>query len=154
TATITVTNPIGATYEYSIDGTNWVSSPVFANLAADATYTISVRNTATDPTCVASAPFVVNTVPLAPVTPVANLTQPTCAVNTATITVTNPIGATYEYSIDGTNWVSSPVFANLAADATYTISVRNTATDPTCVASTPFAVDTIPLTPMTPMPNL
>ena len=81
TGTITVTSPTGATIEYSIDGTTWVASPVFAGLAANATYTISVRNT-DNPTCVSSAPFVIDAVPSAPAAPSAIMTQPTCALNT------------------------------------------------------------------------
>jgi hypothetical protein len=38
----------------------------------------------------------------------------TCSVATGTITVTAPIGAQYTYSIDGTNFQSSPTFNNVA----------------------------------------
>jgi hypothetical protein len=38
----------------------------------------------------------------------------TCVVATGTITVTAPLGAQYTYSIDGTNFQSSPTFNNVA----------------------------------------
>lgn len=58
--------------------------------------------------------------------------QPTCTVSTGTITVSAPIGATYEYSINGGAYQSSPTFSGLAANS-YTVVVRNTAT--TCVSN-------------------
>jgi hypothetical protein len=44
----------------------------------------------------------------APPAPTATVVDATCVVATGTITVTAPIGAQYTYSIDGTNFQSSP----------------------------------------------
>ncbi|MDF1560216.1 MAG: PKD domain-containing protein, partial [Bacteroidales bacterium] len=93
TGTITVTSPLGATIEYSLDGGAWVSTTTFSGLVADASYTLSSRDTGSDPTCVSSAVFVIDAVPSAPPTPTASLTQPTCSEPTGTITVTSPLGA-------------------------------------------------------------
>jgi hypothetical protein len=49
-------------------------------------------------------------------------TQPTCAVPTGSIQVTSPLGAEFTYSIDGTNFQSSPIFNGLGAGS-YTITV-------------------------------
>lgn len=65
-----------------------------------------------------------------PVAPTASATQqPTCAVNTGTITVTSPASGTgFSYSIDGTTFTNTTgVFANLTTGP-YNVSVRNNST--------------------------
>ncbi len=125
-----MTAPIGATLEYSIDGTNYQASPIF-NLVAAGPYTVTARNAA-DHTCVSPGFATALTAATPPVTPTVTLVQPTCTVTTGTITVTAPIGATLEYSIDGTNYQASPIF-NLVAAGPYTVTARNAA-DHTCVS--------------------
>jgi len=66
--------------------------------------------------------------PPPPVTAVNN----SCAGNSS-ITISYPLGAIYEYSIDGTNYQASTSFTNLTAGA-YTVSVRYTGTTG-CVSS-------------------
>ncbi len=146
TGTITVTAPIGATLEYSIDGTNYQASPIF-NLVAAGPYTVTARNAA-DHTCVSPGFATALTAAAPPVTPTVTLVQPTCTVTTGTITVTAPIGATLEYSIDGTNYQASPIF-NLVAAGPYTVTARNAA-DHTCVSpgfATALTAATPPVTP-------
>jgi hypothetical protein len=63
--------------------------------------------------------YTVNPGPAAPPAPTATVVDATCVVATGTITVTAPIGAQYTYSIDGTNFQSSPAFNNVAPN-TYT----------------------------------
>ena len=149
TGTIVVTSPVGANLQYSRNGTTWQSSATFAAVPAGATYTISVRSTAS-PTCVSSANFVVNAVPSAPATPVATLTQPTCAVATGTIVVTSPVGANLQYSRNGTTWQTSATFTAVPAGATYTVSARTTA-NPTCVSSANFVINAVPTPPAAPL---
>jgi gliding motility-associated-like protein len=49
--------------------------------------------------------------------------QPTCTLLTGTITISNPVGSQYEYSIDGINYQSSPIFGGLSP-GTYSVVVR------------------------------
>jgi hypothetical protein len=59
TGTITVTGPLGAQYTYSIDGTNFQSSPTFNNVAPN-TYTVTVQDAGG---CSSSASYTVNPAP-------------------------------------------------------------------------------------------
>ena len=198
--TITVSSPVGATYEYSADGTTFQSSPIFSGLAAN-TYSITVRVVGT--TCpslpvsltISSVPAVPNvsattgvapncgvklignsttigvqlswngpgiavnsanpatatqngtftltaldpvsgcsnattvavTLPTLPTTPLINTTQPSCVTATGSITVTAPLGANFEYSINGTTFQAGTVFSNVSPN-TYDVVVRNTTT--------------------------
>ncbi|MCX6279297.1 MAG: ice-binding family protein, partial [Bacteroidetes bacterium] len=154
TGTIVVTSPLGATLEYSKDGINWQSSTTFGSLAPGFTYTIRVRDSAGDLSCVSSSVFVINAVPNAPAAPLANLTQPTCLLPTGTIVVISPLGVTLEYSKDGINWQSSTTFGSLAPGFTYTIRVRDSAGDLSCVSSSNFVINVVPNAPAAPLANL
>lgn len=57
-----------------------------------------------------------------PTIPVTTVTNASCSTG-GVITITSPLGASYEYSVDGTNWQSSPVFNNLAGGI-HTVSAR------------------------------
>ncbi|MDZ7613057.1 MAG: hypothetical protein U5K51_04615 [Flavobacteriaceae bacterium] len=149
TGTIVISSPAGATLEYSIDGTNFQSGLTFANLLPG-DYTVTVRST-TDNTCTSTGGLLtVNAVPGAPASPVASATiQPTCAVPTGTIVVSSPMGATLEYSINGTTWQSGLTFAGLVPGG-YTVSVRDT-NDTTCVSSgSSITIDAVPTAPAVP----
>src|SRR5207253_2551174 len=127
---ITVTAPLGAEYTYSIDGTNFQSSPVFNNVGAGG-YTVTVVSS-TPGACQTTGNVNINAPANAPVV-TTSTTDPTCADPTAgSITVTAPLGAEYTYSIDGTNFQSSPTFTNVGAGG-YTVTV---------VSSTPGACQT------------
>src|SRR6185369_7156797 len=117
---ITITAPLGAEYTYSIDGINFQSSPTFNNVGAGG-YTITVVSNVAG-SCQASANVTINAPANAP-TVTSTTTDPTCADPTAgSITVTAPLGAEYTYSIDGTNFQSSPTFTGVGAGG-YTITV-------------------------------
>jgi large repetitive protein len=103
TGSIEVSSPVGAGFEYSIDGTAFQSSVLFENLVP-ATYTVTVRNSEG---CISSASAVIDVAPLSPETPVLATVNPTCIVATGSIEVTSPVGAGFEYSIDGTAFQSS-----------------------------------------------
>jgi gliding motility-associated-like protein len=122
TGTITVTGPTGTGYTYSIDGTTFQASPVFAGLAPGS-YTITVRN-ATG--CSVTATITINPVPGAPAAPTFTLTQPTCTTPTGTITITAPTGAGLTYSINGTTFQAGTTFTGVTP-GTYTVTVRNAA---------------------------
>src|SRR5690606_24666719 len=76
-----------------------------------------------------STNFTITEIPLAPEVTV---TQPTCAEPTGTITITSPLGANLEYSIDGVNYQSGVVFSGLGAGI-YQVTVRDI-NDTTCVS--------------------
>ena len=206
--TITVSSPIGATYEYSVNGTTFQSSPVFSGLAAN-TYPVTVRvvgtscsslpvnltissvaavpnvtaTTGVAPNCgvklignstnlgvqltwngpglatdspnpatatqngtftltaydpvsgCSNATTVIATLPTLPTTPLINTTQPSCVTATGSITVTAPLGANFEYSINGTTFQSGTLFSAIAPN-TYNVVVRNTTTGCVSLANT------------------
>ncbi|MFN7044175.1 MAG: gliding motility-associated C-terminal domain-containing protein [Flavobacterium sp.] len=72
-----------------------------------------------------------------PVAPTVTVTQPTCAVNTGTIVVTAPLGASFEYSINDVVYQSGTTFSGLVP-GTYNVTVRNTTTD--CVSTATVVV--------------
>ncbi|MDZ7613055.1 MAG: hypothetical protein U5K51_04605 [Flavobacteriaceae bacterium] len=80
-------------------------------------YTVSVRDT-NDTTCVSSGSSItIDAVPTAPAVPtVASTVQPTCAVQSGTITFTAQAGV--EYSV-GSGFQASPIFAELSTGHIY-----------------------------------
>src|SRR4029079_7648789 len=149
TATIVVSAPTGVAFEYSLDGGAFQASATFTGVLPGG-HNVTVINTA-DPTCVsAPTPVTVNAVPTPPVAPTAAVTvQPSCAVPTGTVEVTLPLGAAFEYSIDGGVFQASATFTNVAP-GNHNITVINTA-DPTCIsAPTPVTVNTVPGAPVAP----
>ena len=129
TGTITVTAPIGA-FTYSINGGSFQAGTSFSGLAP-ANYTVTVKDAGG---CTSTTNVTVNAVP-SPSTPTFSLTQPTCLVNTGTITLTAPLGA-YTYSINGVTFQAGTVFSGLAAN-TYTVSVKDASG---CVGSSPAII--------------
>jgi hypothetical protein len=127
TGSFSVTSPIGAGFEYSINGgTSYQTSATFSSLTAGTTYSVTVRNTTT--MCIsAGTPAVVNAAPTAPAAPNLSVIDPTCVVTTGSITVITPTG-TFEYSLNGGTYQSSVNFTGLAPNAAYSIVARNTST--------------------------
>ncbi len=145
--TITITAPLGA-FEYSLDGGAYGAATTFTGVAAGP-HNVTVRST-TDNTCV-SAPtaLTVNDAPTPPAAPTASVTaQPTCALNSGTITITAPLGA-FEYSLDGGAYGAATTFTGVAAGP-HNVTVRPTA-DNTCVsAPTALTVNDAPTPPAAP----
>src|SRR6185436_6836844 len=131
TGIITVTAPLGAGFEYSLDGGTYQASPTFNTVAAGP-HTVTVRST-TDNTCVSTAANTTLNAATLPATPTLDVTQPTCTVTTGIITVTAPLGAGFEYSLDGGTYQASPTFNTVAAGP-HSVTVRS-ATDNTCVSA-------------------
>ncbi|MGK4567245.1 hypothetical protein [Flavobacterium sp. 3HN19-14] len=102
TGHVTITAPLGAGFEYNVDGGTYQASTVFSGLSAGASHAFRTRST-TDNTCVSSVTNIsVNAAPTAPSAPSGSVTtQPTCAVPTGTVTITAPLGAGFEYNVDG-----------------------------------------------------
>ncbi|MFY8214396.1 MAG: beta strand repeat-containing protein, partial [Flavobacterium sp.] len=100
------------------------NSPNPATATQNGTFTL----TAYDPVSGCSnATTVIATLPTLPTTPLINTTQPSCVTNTGNITVTAPLGANFEYSINGTNYQSGTLFSNVSPN-TYNVLVRNNTT--------------------------
>jgi gliding motility-associated-like protein len=146
TGTITVTAPLGSDLEYSLDGTTFQDSPLFS--VADGTYTVTVRNAAGCTSVTGN--IVINPAPAGPAAPTVTTGQPDCTVAGGTITITAPLGIGLEYSIDGTNFQSSPLF--ITGAGTYTVTVRNAAG---CTATTAnIVIVTAPVVPSVPVAGL
>ncbi len=122
TATITVTSPIGPTYEYSIDGTTWQSSPVFTLLPAGL-YTVRAREGGT----FCSSSTTANITQPSPLGLTATAANTNCTNNNGSITITAGGGTpAYEYSIDnGVTYQPSNQFLNLSAGNYNDIIVRD-----------------------------
>ena len=120
TGTVTVTSPLdggGVDYEYSNNGGTSYQDAVAFTVAANAGYSITVRNKNGNCVSTGAATGTMNAQPQTPAKPTLCVVQPTlCGPATGSITVLSPTGAGYEYSKDGgTTWQTSTLFSNLAA---------------------------------------
>jgi gliding motility-associated-like protein len=131
--TITVTSPVGPTYEYSVDGINWQVSNVF-NVPAG-TYAVRAREGGSFCSGLTSATI---TEPGA-INLVSAITNTNCANNTGTIDLTASGGTpVYEYSIDGgVNYQLSNVFNNLPVGTYSNIQIKDANN---CIATLPPVV--------------
>ena len=144
TGTITVTVPLGPGLMYSINGSAYQVSTTFNNVMPG-TYYVTVKNGS----CISIATTaVINLKPAGPVAPAVTITQPTCTVNTGTITVTAPTGTGYLYSVNGTSYQSSAVFSGLAMGVSYNVTVKNAVN---CISSPTVAVLVSASTPSAPI---
>jgi gliding motility-associated-like protein len=118
---ITVTDPLGPVYEYSINGTSWQTSPVFTVPAG--TYTVRTRITGTF--CSGNTTVTINEPPLLSLSAVASTAS--CSNNDGVVTLTASGGTTpYQYSIDnGATFQSNNVFSSLPVAAYNNIKVKD-----------------------------
>ena len=120
--TITVTSPVSANIEYSIDGgTTWQLSPVFNVLAGS--YTVNARVVAS--LCGGFTSVTVNEPTLVTASAVTSVAS--CANNDGTIDITAGGGNPgYQYSINnGVNYQAGNVFLNLPVSNYNAIKVRD-----------------------------
>ncbi|MDB5222237.1 MAG: hypothetical protein JWN83_904 [Chitinophagaceae bacterium] len=121
TGDITILSPVGAQYEYSLDGINWQSSTLFKLPAG--TYTIRARIIGNN--CISSKIISVSPDALDAVVKV-NITACPGPI-TASIDITPSRGtAPYTYSLNGGAFQSSNIFTNLSA-GTYKLIVNDAA---------------------------
>jgi subtilisin-like proprotein convertase family protein len=84
-------------------------------------------------------------------TPTANVTQPTCAVATGSITMTAPLGAGNSYTLDGTTTITWPTITFTGvATGPHTITVQNSF-GCSAPASLNVTIDPQPFTPTAPV---
>jgi len=140
--TITVTAPTGA-YSYNVDGGAYQSGTSFSGLAPGS-HTVIVEDNSS--TCTSSNSASVNALPSIPSNPSLSITQPTCSVQSGTITVTAPTGA-YTYNIDGGTFQSGTSFSGLAPGS-HTVIVEDNSS--TCTSSNSTSVNALPAVPATP----
>lgn len=147
TGFITVTQPLGAGFQYSADGINFQNSSSFAAVASG-NYNIIVKNMGNN--CISSAtPVVVNAIPSPPSIPDFNVTQPTCAVVTGTVNITNSQGTNLQYNLNNGTFQSVSSFAGLSPGS-YTLIALNPITK--CKSSAAVAtVAAVPLPPSAPI---
>jgi gliding motility-associated-like protein len=125
TGIITVTNPIGTGFTYSLDGLIYQYSPVFNGVNVG-NYHVKVGN---QQGCISiDSLVVIQAQPVTPAKPVVSVVQPTCKIATGTITINTPIGSGVKYIITGISSVDT-IFTNIRTGlmpGVYTIKVLNT----------------------------
>ncbi len=119
TGTITITAVSGNTY--SFDGGAYSATLIYSGLAQNSNHTIKAKNAAGCESTATNAS--IGTAPTAPTAPVVNITQPTCTVPTATITITAVAGNTY--SFDGGAYSTTLIYSGLAPNSNHTIKAKN-----------------------------
>ena len=119
--TVTVNNPTGPTYEYSIDGGPWQSSNVFANVPAG-THTVTARIIASS--CSSSTTVTISTVNT--LTATASTVDAACTGSASgTITINASLGTPpYQYARDGGAYQASNVFNNVPS-GNHTVIVKD-----------------------------
>ena len=146
TGTITITAPTGIGMTYSIDGLTYTNSTGIFPSQANGTYNATAMDS--DGYVSLRTTVIITSQPLPPANAIASTTiQSTCLVPTGTIVVTAPLGAGFEYNIDGGVYQTSVTFSEIAAGS-HSILVRST-TDNTCISgATAVAVNAQPPTPI------
>jgi len=151
TGIITVTAPVGANIEYSVGGA-YQAGGAFSGLTPNTNYSVTAIDNVSG--CV-SAPLslAVNAIPTAPATPTASVTaQPNCTIQTGTITVTAPVGASIQYNI-GSAYQASGVFAGLTPGTSYSVTAIDNVSG--CVsAALPLLINAIPVAPAMPAASI
>ncbi len=137
--TFTATPTNGGTtpsYQWRVGVTNvGTNSPTYSNnaLVNGNVVTVVMTSNAACPTGSPATSNGITMTVISPATPVASVTaQPTCATPGGIITISSPLGATYEYALNGGTYQSSPVFNGLAPGS-YSATSR-LAASPACVS--------------------
>lgn len=136
--------------QYSLNGINFQASNTFAGLTPG-NYTLYVRSTS-DNTCItpSATAITINVIPTPPAVPtMLSVVQPTCGTPSGTITIATQSGV--EYSLNGSTYQLSNIFAGLAPNS-YILYVRRIA-DNTCQAqsSSSVVIDPLPVLPSAPI---
>ena len=143
TGSITVMASGGSNnYEYSLDGGPYVGSNVFTGVSPG-THMITVRDQ-TDNSCTTTCDAII--ADPAPISCSITAVNPTCNVTTGSLIVHASGGSgTYEYSLDGINFVNDSVFSGLTTGI-YDVTVRD-AVFTSCVSTCQDSItELVPLT--------
>ncbi|WP_430468327.1 gliding motility-associated C-terminal domain-containing protein [Winogradskyella ouciana] len=138
-----ISGPTPAGLNFSLDSNGMYSYTPMPGFTGDVTFEYEVCLPAPNNTVCDSATVTINFVDL-PQAPEANIS---CgSVNDDfTLSVTNPLGTEFEYSLNGGTFQTSPDFTNLP-EGSYTITVRNTFTVCENTNASPFVLDNLELT--------
>ncbi|MEC3878684.1 hypothetical protein, partial [Parapedobacter sp. 10938] len=124
------TEPLGAGFEYSINGADYQAEPLFENIVPG-TYRVTAQHVSV-PGCVSGEVEV--TINATPTTIMPTVVHPECGETTGAIEF--PVDTDYEYAVYRTGetpvYHSSPVFADLAPGE-YLVQMRSLTID--CEAS-------------------
>jgi hypothetical protein len=109
-------------YEYSIDGSSWVTESLFEGLSVNS-YDVSVRDVQNN-ACEVTSSATIGSMPV--ITFSTSITNTTCSASTDGKIQVSASGGSgqYEYSINGTDWEPTSLFEGLSANS-YTVSVRD-----------------------------
>ncbi len=139
TGVINVTSPIGSYYIYSISGSDFQTTTSFNNLSPG-NYTLTTKNLSG---CSSTNSITIKSPPSPPNQPYGIAKQPDCELKTGTITVVNPVGQNYSYSLDNINYQASPIFT-LKTPGNYTYYVKDTTL---CFSSNTISIQAQPTLP-------
>lgn len=124
--------PNDVIYQYSIDGSSWQTSNVFANLN-EGEYEVSMRLTQS-PNCIANSAAQITTPENPNIISIEGTNPSDCGVEDGTITI-EATGIDLEYSIDnGINWSNTNSFSNLPSGI-FVIKIREK-NSPNCTDET------------------
>ena len=113
------------TYQWLLAGGNDIAGASLSTYTTGVSGSYEVKVTDANGCSVNTTPAAItfNAVPTAPVV---TITDPTCSVNTGTISVTAPLGTGYTYSIDGTNYTNTTgLFTGLTGGVSYNVTVKS-----------------------------
>ncbi|MFB9057291.1 gliding motility-associated C-terminal domain-containing protein [Mariniflexile ostreae] len=115
---ITILEPLGSDYEYSIDGVNYQASVTFVDVIPG-TYHVTAKDTRTNCESLAE----VATIDNSPAPPTPSVVQPNCSDATGTISL--PLYAGANYSINGgATFVTNNIFNGLSSGV-YDVIIRD-----------------------------
>jgi gliding motility-associated-like protein len=144
----TITNYVGGlTYVFTPAGPTVDGTGLISNMTVGTSYVVSASNGS----CASadSASFAIAAILPTPSIATVAVTQPSCAVPTATILVLSPVGANLEYSINnGVSYQTSTSFSGLAPSLSYTIIVRDVVSGCISSPSSNIIVDAVPASPI------
>jgi uncharacterized protein (TIGR02145 family) len=122
TGSMTITSPVGTKMGYSINNTDYSNtSGIFTSLPSGI-YPVTAKS---EFGCISGpANITINPVLSVPAVPVLYTIQPLCSNGTGSIEVKSPLGAGLSYSMDGSNFLNTPLFSGLLAGK-YSLTVKN-----------------------------